>query len=66
MILAAGKYADLYKFPAWPTYAAFYPKKDFFHLSFNYKICTDALILLVAAVKPDVTSIDFGCKNIIR
>ncbi len=63
--LAAGKYADLYKFPAWPTYAAFYPKKDFFNLSFNYKYATDAYDSDGGSSETDVTSIDFGCKNII-
>lgn len=55
---AAGKYADLYKIPAWPVPAAFFENRGIFNTTVSYNYATDAYDS--AGVNRDMTILEFG------
>jgi hypothetical protein len=57
---AAGKYAYLYKQPAWPLYALFFENKDMLNIEFNYRYVTDCFDSNGSGSKSDITKLAFG------
>ncbi|MBS1987675.1 hypothetical protein JST56_01655 [Candidatus Dependentiae bacterium] len=55
---AAGKYADLYKIPAWPVAAAFFENRGIFNTTVSYNYATDAYDS--SGVNRDLTILEFG------
>lgn len=59
---AAGKYADLYKIPAWPVPAAFFENRGIFNTTVSYNYATDAYDS--SGVNRDLTILEFGEQSI--
>lgn len=59
---AMGAYADLYKSPAWPTYATYIRHKWLFNTGFNYRYATDAYSC--DGHNHDITRLVFGENDV--
>lgn len=57
-----GRYADLYKAPAWPVACGFFESKDLLNVSVNYKYATDGYADDRSST--DITGIAFGYQPI--
>lgn len=58
--VANGRYADVYKSPAWPIQALFYEDKDLFNVSAYYQYATDCYDSNRSGSKSDITKLAFG------
>ena len=54
----AGRYADLYKIPAWPVAAQFFENRGIFNTTVSYNYATDAYDS--SGVNRDLTILEFG------
>ncbi|MCB9493371.1 MAG: hypothetical protein H6679_03790 [Epsilonproteobacteria bacterium] len=55
-----GKYAYLYKSPAWPMHALFWENKAFLNVQFDYTYATDAYGSCRGGSGHDVSTLEFG------
>lgn len=55
-----GKYADLYKSPAWPIWATAYQAKDLLDVTFDYQYATDCYDSNRSGSKSNITRLAFG------
>lgn len=60
----AGKFAYLYKEPAWPTRAQFYENKDLFNVTLSTRYASDAFVGTDLTTSHDITKLAFGEKPI--
>ncbi len=60
---AAGRYADLYKVPAWPAAAQFFENRGLFNTTVSYNYATDAYDS--SGVNRDRTILEFGEQPIL-